>query len=192
MVSSSSSAWMPPAQVGSTNDLQMCFYELGLRGSGPPVIFCHGFPELAFSWRLQLKAFEAAGRWAIAADHRGYGRTLGPPNSVQGGDVTLSDMKHLTADHVALLDHVHADQGISVGHDWGGLVGWRMPLFHPGRVAGVADLCTPFLPRGPIDPIAALRSSLGERNYIVRFQEDHESDKLFAKDVEKTMRFLHA
>ena len=30
-------------------------------GTGPAVVFCHGFPELAYSWRHQLPAVAAAG-----------------------------------------------------------------------------------------------------------------------------------
>jgi pimeloyl-ACP methyl ester carboxylesterase len=65
---------MPPVQTAAVNGIEVAYYEVGPR-EGVPVIFCHGFPELAFSWRHQLKAFEAAGRWAIAADGRGYGLT---------------------------------------------------------------------------------------------------------------------
>src|SRR4051812_47882193 len=68
---------MPPVQKAAVNGIEIAYYEVG-RGNGVPVIFCHGFPELAFSWRHQLKGFEAAGRWAIAADGRGYGLTSCP------------------------------------------------------------------------------------------------------------------
>eukprot|EP01036_Dinobryon_divergens_P014159 gene14159-19120_t len=51
---------MPPVQRVATNGVELAYYEVN-RGQGVPVVFCHGFPELAFSWRHQLKAFEAAG-----------------------------------------------------------------------------------------------------------------------------------
>ena len=44
-------------------------------GLGQPVVFCHGFPELWYSWRHQLRALSAAGFRAIAPDLRGYGET---------------------------------------------------------------------------------------------------------------------
>ena len=47
-------------------------------GSGPAVVFCHGFPELAYSWRHQLPALAAAGFRAIAPDQRGYGASDRP------------------------------------------------------------------------------------------------------------------
>ena len=49
-------------------------------GSGAPVVFCHGFPELWYSWRYQLPALVDAGWRAIAPDMRGYGETDAPPN----------------------------------------------------------------------------------------------------------------
>ena len=44
-------------------------------GEGFPVVFCHGFPELWYSWRHQMKALAEAGFRAIAPDQRGYGET---------------------------------------------------------------------------------------------------------------------
>jgi len=90
---------MPPVKFAETNGVRLAYYEVGPR-KGVPVIFCHGFPELAFSWRHQLKAFEAAGRWAIAPDQRGYGLTGGPK------DVGAYDLAHLMDDLVGLLDHL--------------------------------------------------------------------------------------
>ena len=36
-------------------------------GSGPLVLFCHGFPESWYSWRHQLKALAEAGYRAVAS-----------------------------------------------------------------------------------------------------------------------------
>ena len=45
---------------------------------GPPVVLCHGFPELWYSWRHQLGALADAGYRAYAPDLRGYGEQLAP------------------------------------------------------------------------------------------------------------------
>ena len=42
---------------------------------GPPVIFCHGWPELSISWRHQLACLGSLGFRSIAPDMRGYGRS---------------------------------------------------------------------------------------------------------------------
>ena len=46
---------------------------------GLPVVLCHGFPELAYSWRFQIPALAEAGYHVIAPDQRGYGGTTRPP-----------------------------------------------------------------------------------------------------------------
>jgi pimeloyl-ACP methyl ester carboxylesterase len=174
---------MPPVKYAAVNGIEMAYYEVGPR-KGVPLIFCHGFPELAFSWRHQLKACEAAGVWAIAPDQRGYGLTSRPEA------VADYDMAHLTGDLVGLLDHLGVDKAVFCGHDWGGLVVWQMPLLHPARCAGVIGLNTPFMRRSPIDPILGMRAAMGEDMYIVWFQKPGEADAALGADVEKTMRFF--
>src|SRR4051794_34754321 len=174
---------MPPVQRAKVNGIEMAYYEAGPR-TGVPLILCHGFPELAFSWRHQLKAFAEAGRWVIAPDQRGYGLSSRPTT------VTDYDMEHLTGDLVGLLDHLGVEKAIFCGHDWGGIVVWQLPLMHPARVAGVIGLNTPFMPRSPIDPIAAMRFRFGPDMYIVWFQTPGDADAVLGADVEKTMRFF--
>jgi pimeloyl-ACP methyl ester carboxylesterase len=173
---------MPPVRTADLGDIRMAYYEVA--GAGVPVVFCHGWPELAFSWRHQLKAFEAAGRRAIAPDQRGYGLTDRP------AAVESYDMAHLTADLIHLLDHLKIDKAIFCGHDWGGSIVWQMPIRHPDRVAGVIGLNTPFMRRAPVDPIAIMRERLGEEMYIVHFQGSGEADAVLAADVGKAMDFF--
>jgi pimeloyl-ACP methyl ester carboxylesterase len=174
---------MPPVKRAHVNGIEMAYYEVGPR-EGAPVILCHGFPELAFSWRHQLKAFEAAGRWVIAPDQRGYGLSSRPEA------VTDYDMGALTGDLVGLLDHLGVEKAIFCGHDWGGIVVWQLPLMHPDRVAGVIGLNTPFMPRSPLDPIGLMRMRFGPDMYIVWFQTPGDADAVLGADVEKTMRFF--
>jgi pimeloyl-ACP methyl ester carboxylesterase len=175
---------MPPVQYADVNGIRMAYYEVGPRGQGTPIVFCHGFPELAFSWREQLKACEAAGRWAIAPDQRGYGLSSRPET------VSDYDMEHLCGDLVGLLDHVGAKKAVFCGHDWGGIVVWRMPILHPDRVAGVIGLNTPYMPRPPVDPIAIMRARMGEDMYIVAFQRYGEADAVLNANVRKAMDFF--
>ena len=177
-------ASMPPVQYADVNGVRMAYYEVGPRGEGTPVIFCHGFPEIAYSWRHQLKAMEAAGRWAIAPDQRGYGLTPGP------AEVEAYDMEHLSGDLIGLLDHLGAAKAIWCGHDWGGIVVWQMPLRYPDRTAGVIGLNTPFYPRSPVDPIAIMRARMGDEMYIVHFQKPGEADEILGRDARRTMNFF--
>ncbi|GAF82697.1 unnamed protein product, partial [marine sediment metagenome] len=83
-------------------------------GEGEAVVFCHGFPDIAFGWRYQLAPVAAAGFRAIAPDQRGCGLSTVPP------DVADYGLTDLTGDLVGLLDVLDVDRAFFVGHDWGG------------------------------------------------------------------------
>jgi pimeloyl-ACP methyl ester carboxylesterase len=173
----------PAPRIIRTNGIDMAVYEAGPE-DGFAVVLCHGFPELAFSWRHQLPALAAAGYRAIAPDQRGYGATSRPPG------VPDYDMAHLTGDLAGLLDALDIHKAVFCGHDWGGSVVWSMPLYCPAVVAGVIGVNTPFMPRAPADPIAIMRARMGENMYMVFFQKPGEADVIFAHDVGKTFRFF--
>jgi pimeloyl-ACP methyl ester carboxylesterase len=172
---------MPLLQFAQTNGIRMGYYEAGPVSDRPPMVLCHGWPELAFSWRHQIKALSEAGIRVIAPDQRGYGATERPEA------VEAYDIEHLTADLVGLLDHLEIDKAIFVGHDWGGFVVWQMPLRYPARVAGVVGVNTPHMDRAPIDPIAIFGKRFGDTMYIVQFQDPAgEPDRIFNSHVEAT------
>ena len=156
-----------------TNGIRLAIYE---QGHGEPVIFLHGFPELAFSWRFQLPALAEAGYRAIAVDQRGYGRSTVPPQVDDYG------IDRLIGDVVGLLDSLGVERGTFVGHDWGALVLWHMSLLCPERMRRQAILNIPFWPRPPVDPIALFRQRFGDDFYIVNFQDSDEADRTFASD----------
>ena len=172
---------MPELAYANTNGIRMGYYDAGPKTDKPPAVLCHGWPELAFSWRHQIKALSEAGIRVIAPDQRGYGAT-DRPEAVED-----YDMEHLTGDLVGLLDHLGIDKAIFVGHDWGGFVVWQMPLRHVDRVAGVVGLNTPHWDRAPADPIELFKKRFGETMYIVQFQNPaREPDRIFASRVEQT------
>jgi pimeloyl-ACP methyl ester carboxylesterase len=176
---------MPPLQFADTNGIRMGFYEAGLKTDHPPVVLCHGWPEIAFSWRHQIKALAEAGIRVIAPDQRGYGATDRPE------PVEAYDLAHLTGDLVGLLDHLKIDKAIFVGHDWGGFVVWQMALRHRDRVAGVVGVNTPHHDRAPADPIELMRKRFGDQMYIVQFQNPaREADAIFNSRVEQTFDAL--
>ena len=47
-------------------------------GEGPAVVLCHGFPELAYSWRHQYQHLVEAGFRVVIPDQRGYGGSDAP------------------------------------------------------------------------------------------------------------------
>ena len=170
----------PPRTI-ATNGIRMAIAE---QGAGPAVVLCHGFPEIGYSWRHQLPALAAAGFRAIAPDQRGYGGTDRP------AAVADYDIHHLTGDLVGLLDALGIERAVFVGHDWGGIVVWHMPLLHPTRSAGVIGVNTPYLPRLSAPPLTLLRAMWGENYYIVHFQKPGEADAALAHDVRRVFTQL--
>lgn len=152
------------------------------QGAGPPVILCHGFPELWYSWRHQLPAIAGAGFRAIAPDMRGYGETDAPPR--------IEDYTHeqICADMLGLLDAIGEQQAVFVGHDWGGAIVWAMALHYPERVRAVAGVNTPFAPAGPTSPAEARTANPGRWDYQLYFQDPGVAEAELEADVERTFR----
>jgi pimeloyl-ACP methyl ester carboxylesterase len=175
--------WPEPAFV-STNGIRMAVYEAGPATAAPPLILCHGFPELAFSWRHQVRDLARSGFRVLAPDQRGYGASDAP------AEVAAYDLEHLCGDLIGLLDARGIEKAVFVGHDWGGAVVWQMGMRHPERTAGIIGVNTPHRPRPPIDPIAVFRDRMGEEMYIVHFQKPKEADEILARDVARTMNFM--
>jgi len=94
-------------------------------GDGPLVLLCHGWPELWYSWRHQMRALAAAGFRAAAPDMRGFGRTTAPP------DVAAYTIFHNVGDMVALVDALGEKHALIVGHDWGAPVAWHAAMMRP-------------------------------------------------------------
>ena len=109
---------------------------------GPLMIFVHGWPELAISWRNQLPVFAALGFRCLAPDMRGYGRS-----TVHMTHEAYA-IEHSVTDLLALLDATGRDRAIWVGHDWGSPVVWATASHHPDRCLGVANLCVPYFAEG--------------------------------------------
>jgi pimeloyl-ACP methyl ester carboxylesterase len=151
-------------------------------GDGPPVALLHGFPELWYSWRHQLRALASAGFHAIAPDMRGYGGTDRPPR------VADYDVVALAGDVLALMAAFGYERFAVAGHDWGANVAWELARRHPERITAVAGLSVPFTPRPPAPPVPILRRRLGEDFYLVWFQAPGVAEEALERDVRRTLR----
>ena len=112
--------------------------------SKPLVLLLHGFPELAFSWRHQMNDLARAGFHVVAPDQRGYGRTHGGDDRLDG-DWRASHMLQLVDDVLALVKalghtHVHA----LIGHDFGSPVAAWCALTRPDVFQSVVMMSAPF------------------------------------------------
>ena len=104
------------------NNIHMRYAEAG---SGPLVLFCHGWPESWYSWRHQLEAVSAAGFRCVAPDMRGYGGTEAPE------PVESYSLHHLVGDMAELVKGLGETKAVIVGHDWGAPVAWHAALWRP-------------------------------------------------------------
>jgi len=152
-------------------------------GQGYPIVMCHGFPELWYSWRHQMHALAQAGFRAIAPDQRGYGETDAPM------PVEAYTQGQLVADIVGMLDALGLPKCVIVGHDWGGAVAWNAALLAPDRIERVVAVNTPFFPRMPIKPTEVMTAmAQGQFHYILYFQQPGMAEAELERDVRRSLR----
>lgn len=104
-------------------------------GSGPMVLFLHGFPEFWWVWHRQMRAVADSGFRAVAVDLRGYGASDKPPRGYDGytlaGDVT------------GLIRALGERSTVLVGAGYGGMAAWTTAAFHPGAIRRLVVLSAP-------------------------------------------------
>jgi pimeloyl-ACP methyl ester carboxylesterase len=182
---STSTEFAEPTLV-AVNGVELEVFEAGRENAGRPIVLCHGWPELAFSWRHQVRALVDAGYHVIVPNQRGYG------NSSRPSDVAAYDIEHLAGDLVTLLDHYGYDDATFVGHDWGAMVVWGLAMLHPSRVNGVINLSLPYQERGPMPWIDLLEQVLGSDYYFVHFnRQPGVADAILDENTARFLRNLY-
>jgi pimeloyl-ACP methyl ester carboxylesterase len=167
-------------QSFTTNGIRV---RAAVEGAGPLVIMVHGFPELWYSWRHQIRAVAAAGYRVVAPDVRGYGGSEKPY------PVEAYDMVELTSDVVGLIDALGEERAILVGHDWGAPICWNAAFLHPERIAAVAGLSVPAFPRGEVPSIELWKQLYAGRFfYQLYFQTEGVAEAELEADVRTSLR----
>ena len=113
-------------------------------GSGPFVLFLHGFPDFWYTWRQQLPALSQDCQ-TVAIDLRGYNLSDKPEGSEN------YQMKALISDVHAVLRHFGQRSATIVGHDWGGAIAWATAIYLPRLVERLIVL-------NSLHPLAMLRA----------------------------------
>lgn len=130
------------------------------QGQGPAVLFCHGFPDTAETWRSQMRAIAEAGYRAIALDMRGFGESYSPI------EVDLYSALHTVGDLIGVLDVLDIQSAVLVGHDSGADIAQRAMVMRPDRFSAIVSLSITFLPRGEVSTWDKLREQgLGDLYY---------------------------
>ena len=175
----------PTSSLISVNGVELEVFEAGRREGAEPIVLCHGWPELAYSWRYQIPVLVDAGYHVIVPNQRGYGRSSCPV------EVTAYDIEHLTGDLVGLLDHYGYETATFVGHDWGSMVVWGLSLLHPTRVNGTINLSVPYQERGAQPWVEALEAFLGENSHLVHFnRKPGVADAVLSENTPQFLRNL--
>ena len=105
----------------TTKDRTAIFYKGW--GTGPAVVFSHGWPLNADAWDAQMLFLGQNGYRVIAHDRRGHGRSSQPWDG--------NNMDTYADDLGALLDQLDLKNVTLVGHSTGGRRG--RALYRPAR-----------------------------------------------------------
>ena len=126
----------PPAHL-EHDGLRIAYVDVG-PADGPVVWLQHGEPTWGYLWRTVVDALVAAGMRCVVPDLVGFGRSDKPE--------AVADYSYDA--HVgwmtALVEHLDLRDAAMVVHDWGGPIGMRLFVEHPGRFARIAILDTGF------------------------------------------------
>ncbi|QIK62872.1 alpha/beta hydrolase [Leucobacter viscericola] len=176
----------PEPAIVAVNGVELEVFEAGKQNAGNPIVLCHGWPDLAYTWRYQVPALVAAGYHVIAPNQRGFG------NSARPTEVIEYDIEHLTGDLAALLDYFGYDDATFIGHDWGAFVVWSFALLHPHRVNRVIALSLPYLARGEMPWLDFMEAVLGSEYYFVHFnKQPGVADAVFDADPARFINNLY-
>ncbi len=103
----------------------------------PLALLLHGFPECWHAWQHQIPALVRMGYRVIAPDQRGYNLSEKP------ADVTDYSTGWLVADARALIRGMGHERAVVIGHDWGGVVAWRLAMNAPEMVTRLVVMNAP-------------------------------------------------
>jgi pimeloyl-ACP methyl ester carboxylesterase len=154
-------------------------------GSGPIVLFCHGWPEGWSSWRHQMDAVAGAGFRVVAPDMRGYGETEAP------ADIDRYTLMDLVGDMVGLLAELGEKEAVIVGHDWGAFVAWHAAFWRPDLFRAVIGMSVPWTPPGKVDMLASLEAAGIRDFYIQHFQTPGVAEKELDADPLASLRRIY-
>ncbi|KAL5355787.1 Alpha/Beta hydrolase protein [Aspergillus floccosus] len=147
--------------------------------TGPLIIFIHGWPGTAITWKAEIDAFASVGFRVVAPDMPGYGQST----ARRVADDYCQEA--IVAGMMALLGDTGRDAAIWVGHDWGAGVTSSVATQHPDVVKALVNLCVPFrtiergwpglLPLVNRELYPADQYEFGQWDYMKNYEENFES-----------------
>ncbi len=155
------------------------------------LLLVHGCPDLAFGWRYQIPVLIEQGYRVIAPDVIGYGQTDAPSDPDMGKEVEFYGFKRAADDLVGLVKQIMAETSITpvvaIGHDWGGAIVYRLAQYHPGFLAGLVAVCTPFMPVSrtyySVDDVIKTLPNFGYQRQLAGFDLEKRINELGDKGI---------
>ncbi|HYC65042.1 MAG TPA: alpha/beta hydrolase [Reyranellaceae bacterium] len=169
-------------KTAKANNIHMRYAEIG---SGPLVLFCHGWPESWYSWRHQLTAVSEAGFRCVAPDMRGYGGTEAPE------PIEHYTLFHMVGDMAELVKQLGETRAVIVGHDWGAPVAWHGALWRPDLFHAVCAMSVPYAPPGYVDILSALEKLGITDFYLQYFQKPGVPEAEIQQDIRGALRRIY-
>ncbi|KAH7085875.1 Alpha/Beta hydrolase protein [Paraphoma chrysanthemicola] len=173
------------------------YYEGGSKG-GIPLVFIHGWPDIAESWKHQLTHFSAQSRYrVIAPDMRGYGNSSSPK------DKRAYSLETLNKELVELVEQLGIKKAVWIGHDWGCGVVNSLATHYPELFIALVVIAVPYhtIERGLKHLQALVNRDLypedeyewGQWEYMRYYEISAEqSIKSFEGEIEKITKVLYS
>jgi len=117
-------------------DVEGTTINCALRGSGPPLLLLHGYPENHLMWR-HVAPVLAEDHTVVLADLRGYGDSGKPAPDAAG---LVYAKRSMARDQAALMRRLGFTRFALIGHDRGARVAHRLVLDDPAAVTALAVL----------------------------------------------------
>ena len=114
---------------------QGTIYTRDYEGAGPTFVMMHGFPDNLQIYDRLIPYLVAAGRRVVTFDFLGYGASEKPAGANYSFRQQLGDLE-------AVLEALHLEKIVPVGHDAGGPAAINFTLDHPDRVSSLCLLNT--------------------------------------------------
>jgi soluble epoxide hydrolase/lipid-phosphate phosphatase len=129
------------ADITHPNGQTTHYYEGGT-SNGIPLIFIHGWPDLAEIWKHQLKHFATGSAGSeyrvIAPDMRGYA------GSSSSQDRRAYSLEALVGELVDFAKQLNITKAVWVAHDWGCGVVNALAAHHPELFLGMCVIAVPY------------------------------------------------
>lgn len=109
---------------------------LELEGSGPPLLFLHGYADSADTWRLLFDRLRKQGRAAVALDMPGFGTAT----RLARDEPILPQLDDFAAAAVTYVSDEHGGDVVVAGNSLGGTVALRAAERVKEKVAGIVPI----------------------------------------------------